>query len=92
MRELCRVDVKKVVVDWLQREHEEEDERCLGGCSDSKCGKELWDFSGEKGEKEGEDTEIKGGGGDASSRMQGQLTFAWTTDELLELVAQQLGE
>jgi hypothetical protein len=90
-RELCRVDVKKIVVDWLQREKNEEDGKCLGRCLDGKCGEEHRGFSGEKGKVEGEHTEVNGGG-DASSGTQGQLTFERRAGELLKLVAQQLGD
>lgn len=83
--------MKKIVVDWLQREQNEEDEKGLVGYLDGERGKEHRGFGGE-GKKEGEHTEMKDGGDDASSGAQGQLTFEWMADELLELVAQQLEE
>jgi hypothetical protein len=35
--EVCRIDVHKCVVDWLQKEHGEEDGKHFGGCWDKNC-------------------------------------------------------
>jgi hypothetical protein len=79
--ELCRVDVHKCVVDWLQEDHDEEDEKHVGGCWDKKCArcwcqckvsgcaKDHWIFDGDFGKRSEQDTEMKDG--DESARVAG---------------------